>query len=139
MTVCGQPGFPIQKSTGQRIFGSSPWLIAAYHVFHRLPMPRHPPVALFILAFFILVSIMNYFIMNFFLSIPIQLSKSRTLRFSRTYARSTSTTLVVSITENTFVCAWVAVYALFLPLRQALFDLSIKLDGGGRGDRTHDI
>jgi hypothetical protein len=25
---------------------SSPQLIAAYHVLHRLPMPRHPPCAL---------------------------------------------------------------------------------------------
>ena len=28
------------------MFGSSPLLIAAYHVFHRLLAPRHPPVAL---------------------------------------------------------------------------------------------
>ena len=39
-------GFPIQKSSDQRMFGSSPRLIAAYHVFHRLSAPRHPPVAL---------------------------------------------------------------------------------------------
>ena len=39
-------GFPIQKSPDQRMFGSSPRLIAAYHVFHRLSAPRHPPVAL---------------------------------------------------------------------------------------------
>ena len=31
------------------MFGSSPKLIAAYHVFHRLLAPRHPPVALIIL------------------------------------------------------------------------------------------
>ena len=43
------PGFPIQKSPDQRIFGSSPRLIAAYHVFLRLSAPRHPPVALIIL------------------------------------------------------------------------------------------
>ena len=40
------PGFPIQISPDQRMFGSSPRLIAAYHVFHRLSAPRHPPVAL---------------------------------------------------------------------------------------------
>ncbi len=39
-------GFPIQKSSDRRMFGSSPRLIAAYHVFHRLSAPRHPPVAL---------------------------------------------------------------------------------------------
>ena len=46
------PGFPIQTSPGQRILGSSPRLFAAYHVFHRLPVPRHPPIALLILVFF---------------------------------------------------------------------------------------
>ena len=39
-------GFPIQKSTDQSLFDSSPWHIAAFHVFHRLPAPRHPPLAL---------------------------------------------------------------------------------------------
>ena len=28
------------------MFDSSPWHIAAFHVFHRLPAPRHPPLAL---------------------------------------------------------------------------------------------
>ncbi len=50
MTGSRPPGFPIQKSPDQRILGSSPRLIAAGHVFHRLPTPRHPPVALFILV-----------------------------------------------------------------------------------------
>ena len=40
------PGFPIQKSTDQSLFASSPWLIAGYNVFRRLSMPRHPPYAL---------------------------------------------------------------------------------------------
>jgi hypothetical protein len=39
-------GFPIQKSPDQSLFGSSPKLIAACHVFHRLLAPRHPPFAL---------------------------------------------------------------------------------------------
>ena len=39
-------GCPIQRSPDQRMFCSSPRLIAAYHVFHRLPTPRHPPDAL---------------------------------------------------------------------------------------------
>ena len=45
-------GFPIQKSPDHRILGSFPRLIAADHVFHRLLVPRHPPVALLILVFF---------------------------------------------------------------------------------------
>ena len=51
VTCCSMLGCPIQKSPVQRILGSSPRLIAAYHVFHRLSVPRHPPVALIILVF----------------------------------------------------------------------------------------
>jgi hypothetical protein len=43
-------GCPIQKSPDQSLFSSSPKLIAAYHVFHRLLAPRHPPTALNSLA-----------------------------------------------------------------------------------------
>ena len=43
-------GFPIQKSPDQCLFSSSPKLIAAIHVFHRLLAPRHPPFALISLA-----------------------------------------------------------------------------------------
>jgi hypothetical protein len=43
-------GFPIQKSPDQSLFSSSPKLIAASHVFHRLLTPRHPPFALNSLA-----------------------------------------------------------------------------------------
>ena len=39
-------GFPIRKSRGQRMVSSSPGLIAAAHVLHRLLAPRHPPCAL---------------------------------------------------------------------------------------------
>ena len=43
-------GLPIQKSPDQSLFSSSPKLIAAYHVFHRILAPRHPPFALSSLA-----------------------------------------------------------------------------------------
>ena len=39
-------GFPIRTSTDRSLVGSSPWLIAATHVLHRLQAPRHPPLAL---------------------------------------------------------------------------------------------
>ena len=48
------PGLPIRRSTGQRLFSASPWLIAAVHVLHRLLVPRHPPRALSILTVIIL-------------------------------------------------------------------------------------
>src|SRR5215212_7244634 len=44
------PGLPIRKSTDQRLFNTSPWLIAVVHVLHRLLVPRHPPCALDILT-----------------------------------------------------------------------------------------
>lgn len=51
------------------MFSSSPRLIAAYRVFHRLPTPRHPPDAL------------NLLVSRKKLpSIPIQLYKSRPVR-----------------------------------------------------------
>ena len=39
-------GFPHSDISGSRDICSSPKLIAAYHVFHRLLVPRHPPYAL---------------------------------------------------------------------------------------------
>ena len=38
--------FLIQTSRDQRSFASFPGLIAGYHVFRRLSMPRHPPCTL---------------------------------------------------------------------------------------------
>ena len=42
-------GFPIRRSRGQRLVSTSPGLIAAAHVLHRLLAPRHPPCALVLL------------------------------------------------------------------------------------------
>ena len=39
-------GFPHSDIPGSRDICSSPGLFAAYHVFHRLSVPRHPPCAL---------------------------------------------------------------------------------------------
>ena len=38
--------FPHSEIPGSMLICSSPRLIAAYHVFHRLPVPRHSPCAL---------------------------------------------------------------------------------------------
>ena len=45
-------GFPHSEISGSQDICSSPKLIAAYHVLHRLLMPRHSPCALFSLIFF---------------------------------------------------------------------------------------
>ena len=41
-----QGGFPHSEISGSTLVCSSPKLIAAYHVLHRLLAPRHPPYAL---------------------------------------------------------------------------------------------
>ena len=43
--VCSS-GFPHSEISGSKDICSSPKLFAAYHVFHRLLVPRHPPYAL---------------------------------------------------------------------------------------------
>jgi hypothetical protein len=45
--------FLIQTSSDQRLFAGFPRLIAGYHVFRRLSMPRHPPCTLSSLTTFI--------------------------------------------------------------------------------------
>ena len=39
-------GFPHSEIHGSKVICTYPWLIAAYHVFLRLLVPRHPPCAL---------------------------------------------------------------------------------------------
>ena len=45
LEVCSS-GFPHSEISGSLDICSSPKLFAAYHVFHRLLVPRHPPYAL---------------------------------------------------------------------------------------------
>ena len=47
MTEVFSAGFPHSDISGSQDICSSPKLFAAYHVFHRLLVPRHPPCALF--------------------------------------------------------------------------------------------
>jgi hypothetical protein len=39
-------GFSYSEISGSKVICTSPELIAAYHVLHRLQEPRHPPCAL---------------------------------------------------------------------------------------------
>ncbi len=39
-------GLPHSEISGSKVICTSPKLIAAYHVLHRLHVPRHPPYAL---------------------------------------------------------------------------------------------
>ena len=51
MTEVFSAGFPHSDISGSMDICSSPKLFAAYHVFHRLSVPRHPPCALSCLTF----------------------------------------------------------------------------------------
>ncbi len=51
MTEVPSAGFPHSEIPGSQDMCSSPGLIAACHVFHRLSVPRHPPCALLCLTF----------------------------------------------------------------------------------------
>ena len=46
VTEVSSAGFPHSDIHGSQLICSSPWLFAAYHVFLRLLVPRHPPCAL---------------------------------------------------------------------------------------------
>ena len=58
--------FPHSEIHGSRLICSSPWLIAACHVLHRLLMPRHSPYALVRLNF--LYNVSHYTMVLFELS-----------------------------------------------------------------------
>ena len=50
VTELSSAGFPHSDIHGSLVICASPWLFAAYHVFLRLLVPRHPPCALFCLT-----------------------------------------------------------------------------------------
>src|SRR3978361_2153738 len=58
--TCLLLGFPIRKSSDQSLVDSSPRLIAASYVLHRLLVPRHPPCALTNLATKMLASTVQF-------------------------------------------------------------------------------
>ena len=59
-------GFPHSDISGSTGICPSPKLFAAYHVFHRLPVPRHPPCALLRLTIFRMHSVAcAWFLVNF--------------------------------------------------------------------------
>ena len=53
-------GFPHSEISGSKLICSSPKLIAACHVLHRLLMPRHSPCALYSLTKEIQLVLLNY-------------------------------------------------------------------------------
>src|SRR6476660_2458508 len=55
-------GFPHSDTPGSTPVCGSPRLIAAYHVLHRLPLPRHPPYALSSLIIFFRLALFYVFL-----------------------------------------------------------------------------
>ena len=53
-------GLPHSEICGSRIICISPQLFAAYHVFHRLLVPRHPPCALYSLTIVSFIGTVHY-------------------------------------------------------------------------------
>ena len=53
LTEYRSAGFPHSEISGSTVICTSPKLIAACHVLHRLLMPRHSPCALFSLTYFL--------------------------------------------------------------------------------------
>ena len=66
-------GFPHSDICGSVDICSSPQLFAAYHVFHRLSVPRHPPCALLRLTFICIAlhtrALIRYFVLSTDLSV----------------------------------------------------------------------
>ena len=62
VTEVSSAGFPHSDICGSGLICSSPQLFAAYHVFLRLLVPRHPPCALIRLTFVLLMhSVASFF------------------------------------------------------------------------------
>ena len=72
MTGVLPAGFPHSDICGSMDICSSPQLFAAYHVFLRLLVPRHPPCALFCLTSFRFYSVRNIWFCVFTLGCYLQ-------------------------------------------------------------------
>ena len=68
LEVCSS-GFPHSDISGSMDICSSPKLFAAYHVFHRLLVPRHPPCALSCLTSHTAYSVTPYMLIASFFTL----------------------------------------------------------------------
>ena len=74
LEVCSS-GFPHSDISGSMDICSSPKLFAAYHVLHRLSVPRHPPCALFCLALSDTIALISDGFVAWFVSLSSLLSQ----------------------------------------------------------------
>ena len=76
-------GFPHSEICGSMDICSLPQLIAAYHVFRRLSVPRHPPYALYSLTFKWCIAL-HHSVFGWFLNLGLFLGLTFTLSICRT-------------------------------------------------------
>ena len=97
-------GFPHSEMSGSQVVATSPNLIAGYHVFHRLWLPRHPPCALHCLCHLTLLLFPSLFILNFDTLIDADIFKLFTL----------PTTSLITILFTTSVCPFWACLGMYI-------------------------
>ena len=116
-------GLPHSEIPGSKPVSSSPKLIAAYHVLHRLPVPRHPPSALSSLTKKRLIFFLSYWVQQQ----NIQLSKNFKL-LGHSHVRAQGSKL------NSRKCNYHPGTPPFNPVTTIA-----SFDGGGERDRTDDL
>ena len=129
-------GFPHSEIPGSKLVRSSPRLIAAYHVLHRLSAPRHPPNALKALD------------RSHDRCPRDQLAKTRS---ERPLCLPNRSDLTRTIGDRTLACCRMSssrTYSLFTmtnsvthrrALRQSAKPDKFRVSGGARRDRTDDL
>ena len=120
--ICGlfPQGFPHSEIHGSKLICSSPWLIAACRVLHRLPVPRHSPCALFCLTS--LGSLKNY-CGNLLLG----------LLYLHTLCQNRKTFKLIFVHLNVF-----SIVAFFFPLFSFQYAFLAFRPGGDEQNRTVD-
>ena len=93
-------GFPHSEISGSTLICSSPKLIAACHVLHRLLMPRHSPCALISLTYLVLELTSSHLelcrLNRIVYKIVFTLIKSSTIKFFKCYLSITPSVALLS-------------------------------------------
>ena len=150
MTSNELAGFPHSEISGSLVVCTSPELIAAYHVLHRLHAPRHPPCALSSLTIEFAQYKLDQHIDSltprssrdlaiseeiFLLGIlPIRLSKSTSTTF---VAQAPATRKTRTIPFGALTCQ-VRLQEPFQDEQLETLSKAFQIHGGGEGTRTPD-
>ena len=94
--------FPHSEISGSMDICSSPKLFAAYHVFHRLLVPRHPPYALFSMTNKAFIHGLNYLLHRYSV-IGVGFQVCFFTSFSRRCCKCFNITLLITITSDVLI------------------------------------